>query len=283
MIIKPKTGFRIAIVLAFLVLICNIPIVSAEEKTVISNNSVMNTSDADYSTISPLSNLSLTSDEIAKQRFESRNSYDTYYKNLTYGQKKLQSQILQLTDPNYPQSGITQYDIRIQMIQVEKNLIPKDQAVAKFGINNSTGDLILVDIDINSNFTSNNIDPFIANLISRTDNRIVAWIDVNNIEKIALLYNIQFLTLHQLPLFHSNNTESLSPDHFNNLNNSATTGGDGFQNTPTLINLVTTVVPTTINPVSTTHAAPVSLMSIYAAISSGGMIVMLRRIKKSMR
>ena len=275
MITKPRVGFRIVLGFALLVLICCVPFAGAIDNTSVLNNNTVNVSYTEQQTPAPSSNQTLTSDEIGKAKLVAIEPFLLYKQNETFWQKKLTSDLLQITDPNYPDTG-SNLQSKKNTMRLLKVFIPADKVAAELNISNPlvqpVGDHVYISIISNKLYSVNIIDPYITKITGHDEkNTLYGWVDINNIEEIASLEAISGISISYPPITHS-------AYNFVDGNNSI-----GINDNRTQLTLIQTTPNTTFYSISTTHAAPVSLLSIYAAISSGGMIVVLRRIKKSMR
>jgi len=144
-----------------------------------------------------------------------------YEQNLTFWQKKLDSEILELIDPDYPRFGlhpITNESIRAQMISIEKNLIPAEQVPEMMGIGQPKGDLIWVTIFTDSETSAAGISPYLVRETSHGGRIINVWIYVDDIQAIASLPTVRAIERHSLPKF-SNYSSSMIPNMLSEMTN----------------------------------------------------------------
>lgn len=284
MITEARIKFQVAIGLALLVSICIFPLAYANDNPLVSNNNTVSMSYTTQQTSAPSPTQTLTAEEEAKEKEAAIDPFLRYKENMTFWQKKLPNQILELIDPNAPLSGMTRDEIRIQMIDFEKNMIPAEEVFTKFGISQPTGDLVKVTININSSVSTHIVNPYVVYLIGKRGNLVDAWVDLNNIEKIATLENVKWIDLifpsvSQGPSSFGSPSTNLSPTYNNSVVQRVRAPqpvlNDDIPVIPSTTLTALPVVPSKTN----TPVSSLSLTGIFAALACSGLIVMLYRLK----
>ncbi len=154
-------------------------------------------------------NLAITPDENVSDKPKSLIPFLSYKENMTFSQKKLPTQILEIIDPNAPHSGMTRDEIRASLI-LDENLIPAEDVFTKLGISQPTGDLIKVTIHQNASISTHTVDSYVVRILYKSDNVLAAWVDLNTIEKIAYLDEVKYIDLIGPPL-HQGTYPPVSP------------------------------------------------------------------------
>ena len=184
-------------------------IASAYDNTSALNNHTVNVSYPSQQTIAILSNQEFTHEENAQEKIAALDPFLSYKENMTFWQKKLPIQILEIIDPDAPLSGMTRDEIRTQLI-LEENLIPACEVPIKLGISQPTGDLVKVTINVNSSVSTQIVDSYVIYLISKRSNLVDAWVDINTIEKIASIDEVKWVDLIR-PSIHQGDYPPVSP------------------------------------------------------------------------
>jgi|WetSurMetagenome_2_1015567.scaffolds.fasta_scaffold139887_2 hypothetical protein len=113
--------------------------------------------------------------------------FQAYRNNQTY-LRKVSDELLILTDPNYPKTVTPPEEMRSLMMR-QGVLIPAGVAVTRFGINNTTngpaGDYVHVNINLKRTASIHCIDHLITGVSYYENSRIIAWIDLNNLNTLA--------------------------------------------------------------------------------------------------
>jgi hypothetical protein len=175
-----------------------------------------------------------------------------YLQNLTVWQQKLDPQILELVDPDYPYIGLrTNESLKNWMITFDKSLIPVEQASTELGISQPEGDLIWVKISVDSEASMNDLYPYMPNITSQGNEDVIAWIYVKDIEKIASLDTVKSIEMPLLPVTGSRSI-NISNDSMPADNNLTTISPDFPESS------LSPEVPLTTQPpvAATTHASP---------------------------
>ncbi|MFA5269573.1 MAG: hypothetical protein WC379_16530 [Methanoregula sp.] len=127
-------------------------------------------------------------------------SLDLYRQNLTFPRNKIPENVLQITDPDFPDLGIPQERIRSNAI-ASHHLIAAEDAKKRFNITSDNGqpvgDQVFLTIYVHSNTSTHVLDPFVTEVTNRKEqfHGIDAWIDVNNVERLAALDQIRGIQL----------------------------------------------------------------------------------------
>jgi hypothetical protein len=144
------------------------------------------------SPVQPAASPAFNPDLAAKEKAASIAPFLSYKKNMTFWQKKLPTQILEIIDPNAPHSGMTPDEIKTQMI-LDGILIPSDEVFAKLNVSQPTGDLVAVKIVVNSSASTKSVDPYVIKIIGKAGNEVDAWVELNSLEKIASLDEVKWV------------------------------------------------------------------------------------------
>jgi hypothetical protein len=120
--------------------------------------------------------------------------FQRYKDNMTEWQRKLPTQLLQIIDPNFPKTGNTPEEVKALMSK-RYQLLYADEAIRQFDIQNTSsqpvGDHIYVRIYRNSSASMQILDSYITKINDRDPKgAIVAWVDLNKIEKVASLQEV---------------------------------------------------------------------------------------------
>jgi len=242
------------------------------------NNNTVTVSITEQQTLVPSSNQTLTTDESGKAKLTAIAAFQNYKENMTKWKTKLPTDLLYIIDPSFPEMGNTRERVK-ETMKRHNQLMYANEAIKIFNIhqisNQPVGDHVYVYIDVNASFSTHAVESHVTKVDNVFKdftglNRVKAWVDLNNLEKIASLNEVTGISLVEFG-------ETSSIDQSVKLNDSITTGGDRIQYTPTPVIPSITFSPITTNSVSTTHVTPVSILSICAAIISAGVIVLLRR------
>jgi hypothetical protein len=119
-----------------------------------------------------------------------------YQSNLAYPRNKIATDLLKFIDPNYPKIGIPVDQYRNMRIS-SSHMIPAGQAAARFNLSNTSGtpvgDQVFLTIYVYPNSSTQILDPFITKVTDRSEelHAVEAWVDLNNLEKIASLESVQ--------------------------------------------------------------------------------------------
>lgn len=82
-----------------------------------------------------------------------------------------------------------------------RHLLPADQAMKRFNLTNATGrvfgDQIFLTIYVYPNTSTYILDPIVTNMSNRKEkfHFVEAWVDVNNLEKLATMDGVQGMEL----------------------------------------------------------------------------------------
>ena len=275
---NPRLASRTVVILIIFLLICSVRLVSAAGNTSILNNNTVTVSITEQQTLVPSSNQTLTTDESGKAKLTAIAAFQNYKENMTKWKTKLPTDLLYIIDPSFPEMGNTRERVK-ETMKRHNQLMYANEAIKIFDIhqisNQPVGDHVYVYIDVNASFSTHAVESHVTKVDNVFKdftglNRVKAWVDLNNLEKIASLNEVTGISLVEFG-------ETSSIDQSVKLNDSVTTGGDRIQYTPTPVIPSITFAPITTNSVSTTHVTPVSILSICAAIISAGVIVLLRR------
>ena len=123
-----------------------------------------------------------------------------YRQNLTYPRNRIPENVLQLTDPDFPQDRATRELGRAQLI-ASRHLIPADQAIKRFNLTNTAGqvfgDQVFLTIYVYPNTSTHILDPVVTNISNRKEifHGVEAWVDVNNLEKLAAMDGVSYMQL----------------------------------------------------------------------------------------
>jgi phosphate/sulfate permease len=261
------------IALALMVFVCCAASAGTDDNSTASGNTLVNASQraAPDNTISPTQTL--PKNMSGKAKLAAIDSSLQYKENMTEWQRKTSTQILYLIDPKFPEMGVTREQMK-RMMRDQGQLLYASEAIKTFTIQNvsghSIGDHVFVTIDINASASSKHVESYATNIYGIYEevpgiNRVVAWVDLNNVERISTLKEV-----HRIELVIRAETATVITK------NSFAYGGSDIQNisNPAL----TSLFPVTTHRVSETHTAPVSLMSTVAAITGTGVIAVFRRI-----
>jgi Na+-transporting methylmalonyl-CoA/oxaloacetate decarboxylase gamma subunit len=275
---NPRLASRTVVILIIFLLICSVRLVSAAGNTSFLNNNTVSISNTEQQTPTPSSNQTLTTAESGKAKLTAIAAFQNYKENMTEWKTKLPTDLLYIVDMNFPEMGNTREHVK-ETMKRHNQLMYANEAIKIFDIhhisNQPVGDHVYVYIDVKASFSTLAVE----SLVTKVDNvikdftglnRVKAWVDLNNLEKIASLNEVTGISLVDFG-------ETSSIDQSVKLNDSVTTGEDHIQYTPTSVIPSNTFAPITTNSVSTTHVTPVSILSICAAIISAGVIVLLRR------
>jgi hypothetical protein len=124
-----------------------------------------------------------------------------YKENETYWQRKISSDLLQVIDPLFPPSGMTQRQSK-DMMQKMMQLIPANNVASELNIspelNQTFDDAVLVGITVKESWSSHIVDPFVTKIVSQDKQfpqYVVAWAELRNIETIAKLDGVMRVNL----------------------------------------------------------------------------------------
>ncbi len=146
----------------------------------------------------PISSVNAISEEKSDQYYVL--ALKLYRQNLTYPRNRIPENVLQITDPDFPQTRATRELGRVQMI-ASRHLIPADQAIKRFNLQNTTtqiiGDQVFLTIYVFPNTTTHILDPVVTNMSNRKEelHGVEAWVDVNNLEKLAAMKGVEEMKL----------------------------------------------------------------------------------------
>ena len=119
-----------------------------------------------------------------------------YRENLTYPRNRIPENILQVTDPTFPETEITREQAREQMIE-SRHLVPGDQAIKRFSLTNTPGkiigDQVFLTIYVYPNTPTDILDMVVTNMSNRKGqfHMVEAWVDVGNLEKLAAMDGVR--------------------------------------------------------------------------------------------
>jgi hypothetical protein len=140
------------------------------------------------------SNQTVLSDEAGKQKLAAIAPIQSYKFNMTEWQKKLDTDLLYIIDPAFPEMGNSRDEVKKRMSE-NGQLLYADEAIKKFNLQNRSehpvGDHALIYITINSSAPDQNIDPYITKIMKKRDNMVTAWVDLNNLKQLASLKAVQ--------------------------------------------------------------------------------------------
>lgn len=121
-----------------------------------------------------------------------------YRQNLTYPINKIPKNLLQITDPNFPELDFTREQARAQLI-TQRHLLPPDAAIKRFNLTNSSGqilgDQVFLTIYVFPGNSTHILDPVVTIVTNRKEgfHGVEAWVDVSNVEKIAAMDGVRSL------------------------------------------------------------------------------------------
>lgn len=87
----------------------------------------------------------------------------------------------------------------------DHTLIRAEQAVTQFGMNSTTGhpigDQVYLIIHVNPSVSTHIVDPEVTSVISRGEefHAVAAWVDVNNLEKLAGIDGVKEIKVNVPP------------------------------------------------------------------------------------
>jgi hypothetical protein len=146
-----------------------------------------------------IENPTLSSDQDGKGKLAAIAPFLLYKENMTEWQRKLPTQLLEIIDPNFPKMGITPEQVK-KMMRGHDQLLYADEAIKQFNIRNSSmvpvGDHVHIYILTNSSVSLEKMETMITKIEWRgkdfysNANKTVAWVDLNNIEKISSLNEV---------------------------------------------------------------------------------------------
>ena len=124
--------------------------------------------------------------------------YYQYKENLTDWRKKLDDVLLEFTDPNYPHFGIQPQSEDQLKMQLENQgiLVPIENVSEKFGIISPTADAIYVEIIVDTDTSTDVIDPYMINVTGRSFHIIYGWVYLDDIQPIASLEKVRTVYAH---------------------------------------------------------------------------------------
>jgi len=172
MVIESKIRYGIIIGLAFLILICCIVLVDADDNILTLNNSTISRSNS----LQPISITVTTSsnNDLSVQ-------LNSYRNNLTYYQKKIPNEILEITDPNYPKTGMSPESIKAVMVNS----------------NQLRGNQVYLIIHLKPTASLHNIDSIASSIPNRNEefHSLVAWIELKNVSVLASMDEVVSIKL----------------------------------------------------------------------------------------
>lgn len=195
-----KIFYRIIIGLALIALIYYFPLVNANDNTSVSNNNTLNVNYTEKQTLVPSSNQTLASYENGKAKLAAIEPILSYKENMTFWQKKISSQILYIIDPKYPEMGNTREQVK-EFLRDNNQLIYFNEVSTKLGFNQTmkmpVEDIIHINIYVKPDVSPRIIIPYAVNVssLSETEHIAIAWVELNNIEKLASLEEISWIEL----------------------------------------------------------------------------------------
>jgi len=242
MIIEARKNYRIVLGLVIFLLICGVPLVSAEysNETIALNtikgelrNPINITENSTLSVLYPASiesNTSLSSlvsptvtipilskksqlienvsyDKIEESIDRQITQIEEYKKNRNSAEKKIPDDLLQLIDDKYPLKTQTREQIKTRMKNA-KQLIPQREVTAKLTIRNkslnSLGDQVKIEIQVKPSVSTRIVDPYITQITGRDEEShlVVAWVDINNLDRLASLDGVSVISSIE-PMGHS--------------------------------------------------------------------------------
>ncbi len=157
-------------------------------------------------TAAPTPNQTPTVDSsvIGKQKLAAIAPIQDYKQNMEGWQKKLPTDLLYILDPDFPKMGNTRDEVKVWMNE-RGWLIFADEAVKKFNLKPPAGDHVFVSVAIISSASPDVIDPFVAwreeygYNSTNGDHHISAWVDLNDIEKLASIEGVSIIDWIDLP------------------------------------------------------------------------------------
>jgi len=181
------------IIVLFLILSFSIQLVSAGDNTSASINNSNSSPVLMYPAIpAPAANTTI----VPSTTEDPFLILDRYENNLTPLQKRITTALLPLIDPNYPKIGMPLDQYRTMLIN-DRHLVPADQAVARFNISNTSGnpvgDQVFLAISVYPNSSTHILDTLVTKIHARSEelHGIEAWVDTNNLGKIASLSSVR--------------------------------------------------------------------------------------------
>jgi len=129
-----------------------------------------------------------------------KNPVTAWQANLTYPWTKVAYNILVFIDPGYPvfTHGMTREQTKQMYIEF-RQAIPADEAIKRFNLTNtkdrSIGDHVFLIIYVYPNTSTYILDPYVTVMSGRYEkwHAVDAWVDVNNLERLASLDGVQHL------------------------------------------------------------------------------------------
>ncbi|MCK9592603.1 MAG: PKD domain-containing protein, partial [Methanoregula sp.] len=129
-----------------------------------------------------------------------------YKENLTQIQAKIPMALLQLSDPNYPQSVDQRQELKKIMI-AKNQLVPADLADIRFNLSDkfAHSDQVYVYVYLKANTSLSTFNQYITNITDQEEKLhfIIAWVDLYNLEKIATSPEVSKIRLVEPPQFES--------------------------------------------------------------------------------
>jgi hypothetical protein len=193
--------------------------------------------------------------------------------------KKLTSDLVQITDPTYSDTGL-HLQSKKNTLRLLKVLIPADKVVVELNISKPLsqpiGDHIYVSIISNKLYEVNIIDPYITKITGLDEKyTLYGWVDINNIEKIASLEGISRISISYPPITHTSDE-----------NNSVTTCINRtqitiIQTTPNATFYSISTTSAFLSSVPTTPSSPLAVIGTFAALMvCAGIIILNQRSAK---
>jgi len=133
---------------------------------------------------------------------ETKTTYDpmsalrSYRQNLTFPRNKIPENVLQITDPAFPELEISRERVRSDRV-ASHHLITAENAKTRFNTTTISGQLVgdqvFLTVYVYPNASTHVLDPFVTEVTNRKEqfHGIEAWVDVSNVEKLAALDQVR--------------------------------------------------------------------------------------------
>ena len=272
MIIELKIQKIVLGIALLLILTCGISCANANDTSFVSNNNSAapnNSIQQQIPTIS--SNPTLISDDTGKAKLAAIEPILSYKANMTYWQKKISSDLLQIVDPDYP-LGVTTVSQQKQLLRKFMQLIPADNVSTELNVsanpNQKFGDVVIVNIIIDQSASTDAIAPYTTKIIGFEKRTVLAWVDLNNIIDLAKRDDVTNIILVDRGVSYYQN-ELNTASHLINEN---LTIQSTISQTPPISN-------SNLTKISTTPSSSLSIFVIFSTLFVFGLIFV--KIRKS--
>jgi hypothetical protein len=144
--------------------------------------------------VSSPAQVTLTSE--TKTTSNPMSALQSYRQNLTFPRNKIPENVLQITDPGFPELEISRERVRAGRI-ASHLLITAERAKTRFNTTmisgQPIGDQVFLTIYVFPDSSTHVLDPFVTEVTHRKEqfHGIDAWVDANNVEKLAALEQVR--------------------------------------------------------------------------------------------